>query len=73
MRIEKEAAFRAYDDFEHCELQEDGSLLAESSFGQADWAAELILSYGEKCQVLEPLEFREEIRRKLCSMLEKYK
>ena len=73
MRIEKEAAFRAYDDFEYCELQEDGSLLAESSFGQADWAAELILSYGEKCQVLEPLEFREEIRRKLCSMLEKYK
>lgn len=72
IRIEKEAAYRAYDDFEHCSLQEDGSVIADAYFQKTDWLINYLLSFGDSCQVLEPVELREEIKEKLYDMLEKY-
>ena len=72
VRVEKEAAYRVYDDFEHCEPQPDGSVIAESCFVDMDWVADYMLGYGELCEVLEPLELRDEIRRKIQCLLKKY-
>ena len=72
VRVEKEAAYRAYDDFEHCEPQSDGSVIAESCFVDTDWVADYILGYGELCEVLEPTELREKIQRKIQVLMKKY-
>ncbi len=72
IRFEKEAAYRAYDDFEHCSFQEDGSVIAEACLQKTDWLINHLLSFGDDCQVLEPMELREEIKEKLHNMLEKY-
>lgn len=72
VRFEKEFAYLAYDDFESCEMQKDGSVLAESWFWKMDWMAEQILGYGEACEVLEPPELRTVLKEKLEKMLNKY-
>lgn len=73
LKIEKEAAYRAFDDFESCQVQEDGSVIVETDFPKNEWLVFHILSYGEDCTVLEPEELCEEIKEKLCNMLGKYK
>ena len=73
LKIEKESAYRAYDDFEHCETQEDGSVLVEEYMRKDEWLIYHILSYGEDCTVLEPKELCEEIKEKLWNMREKYR
>lgn len=72
IKINKEAAYRAYDDFKHCEPQEDGSVIAEHYFTQSDWMAEYFLGFGESCEVLEPPQLRAEIKEKLYRMMKKY-
>lgn len=71
-RIEKEAAYRAYDDFEQCETQTDGSVIVAGCFKKNEWVMNYILGYGEMCEVLEPLELRDEIQQKIRCMLKKY-
>lgn len=73
LKIEKEAAYRAFDEFENCQIQEDGSVIVETDFLKNEWLVYHILSYGEDCTVLEPEELCEEIKEKLCNMLGKYK
>lgn len=72
IRMEKEAAYRGYDDFEHCELQADGSVIAEAYFRETDWLVDHLLSFGDRCEVLEPMKLREEMHEKLQGMLKKY-
>lgn len=72
LRIEREAAYRAYDDFEKCDTQPDGSVIVEGYFARNEWAMNYILGYGELCQVIEPLALRDEMHRKIQSMLKKY-
>lgn len=72
LKIRKEAAYRAYDDFEHCMHLQDGSLLIEGEFPQKEWLVNCILSYGDICEVLEPEELRQQVKEKLLKMLEKY-
>lgn len=72
IRIEKEAAYRGYDDFEHCELQADGSVIAEAYFRETDWLVDHLLSFGDRCEVLEPMKLRKEMKEKLQGMLKKY-
>ncbi|MDE6313970.1 MAG: YafY family transcriptional regulator [Lachnospiraceae bacterium] len=72
LRIEKEAAYRVYDDFEHCQKLQDGSFLIEGEFPWDEWLFYNILSYGEYCQVLEPPELRQQVKERLLRMLGRY-
>lgn len=73
LKIDRENAYRAYDDFSCCETQQDGSVIVQANLAKADWVVEHILSYGESCEVLEPKELREKIQGVLGKMLEKYR
>lgn len=73
LKIEKEASYRALDDFENCQMQEDGSVLVEMDLPNGKWLISHILSYGKACTILEPKELCEEITETLSNMLEKYK
>lgn len=67
-------AYRVYDRFEEEEItvQEDGSFLICMRCMLDEWVYGLILSFGEKAQVLEPKYVKEEIGKRLLMMIEKY-
>lgn len=73
LKFEKEAAFRAMDDFAGCILQPDGSVVVSGEYMQGDWLIDLILSYGVHCEVVEPKWLREQVKVRLEKMLEHYK
>lgn len=73
LKFEKEAAFRAMDDFAEYILQPDGSVVVSGEYMQGDWLIDLILSYGVHCEVVEPMWLREQVKVRLEKMLEHYK
>ncbi len=72
LKIAKEAAFRVYEEFEDYEELEDGSFLVEISFPRGEWLFYYLLGFGQAVEVLEPAEVREQLKRELEKMLEKY-
>lgn len=72
LKIAKEAAYRVYDEFENYEELHDGSFLVEISFPKGEWLFYYLVSFGPALEVLEPVEVREQLRRELERMLEKY-
>ena len=72
LKIEKEAAYRVYDEFEIYERLEDGSFLAEIDFPKGEWLLYYILSFGKSLEVLEPEEIRQQVEEELEKILEKY-
>lgn len=72
LKFEKEAAFRALDDFSECIMQPDGSVVVSGEYIQGDWLIDLILSYGVRCEIVEPHWLRENVKEKLRRMVEKY-
>ena len=72
MKIAKELAFRGYDEFAYCEVQPDGSIIAETYMPDEDWLANFLLSYGEMCEIIEPQELRGKMKEKLTKLLKQY-
>lgn len=72
LKLEKEAAFRAMDDFQEYEIQKDGSVLVSGEFMQGEWLIDLILGYGVYCEVVEPQWVRDEVKTRLMKMISKY-
>lgn len=73
LKIEKEAAYRVYDEFEVYEQLADGSFVAEIEFPGNEWLLYYILSFGRYIEVMEPEEVRVRLKEELGSMLDKYK
>ncbi len=67
-----QAVHRALDDFSEYELFEDGSVLVVGEFVQGDWLTDMLLGYGEYCEIMEPEWLWEEVREKLRKLVEKY-
>lgn len=72
LKIEREAAYRVYDEFETYEQLEDGSFLAEIKFPDDEWLLYYIFSFGRNAEVIEPVEIRNRVQVELNKMLEKY-
>lgn len=72
LKIAKEAAYRVYEEFETCEELSDGSFLVEISFPKGVWLFYYLISFGTALEVLEPVGVREQLKRELERMLEKY-
>ena len=72
LKINKEVAYRAYDDFTNVEELEDGNLLVSDSFDFNEWLIYHLISYGENIEILEPLELKETVKKKLKDILDKY-
>lgn len=72
LKIEREAAYRVYDEFETYEQLEDGSFLVEIKFPYEEWLLYYIFSFGRNVEVIEPVEIRNRVQVELNKMLEKY-
>ena len=73
LKFEKEAAFRAMDDFAECEMQSDGSVLVKCEYMIGEWLTDIVIGYGEHCEVIKPQWLRDEVEEKLLRMVAKYK
>ncbi len=73
LKLEKQVAFRAMDDFKECEWQDDGSVLVSGEFIKGSWLTDILLGYGEHCEVIEPKWLRDEVEETLQRMIARYK
>ena len=69
LQIQKEAAYRVYDEFDTYKQLEDGSYLVEMDFPDNEWLMQYILGYGSRCRVIEPIELKERVGIELEKMM----
>lgn len=72
MKISSKMAYRVYDEFEDFSVLEDGSFVATIDYPRGEWLHSFIFSYGDECEILEPIGVRNEIKNKIEKMLLKY-
>jgi len=74
MWIDKKEAYRVYDRFAESEIEvlEDGDFLVRVAYPLDEWVYSLILSFGASAKVLEPVEIREEIEKRIADMQKIY-
>lgn len=72
LKIKPEAAFRVYDEFEHYEIQPDGSFIAQIRYPKGQWLFYYIATFGSSCEVLEPQEVRQEVQQEFEKILKQY-
>ena len=72
LRLAPEASFRVYEEFETMEKQSDGSFIVELKIPKQDWIYGYIFTFGEHCEVLEPEDFRAEVKNRLEKSLKQY-
>ena len=58
-------AYRVYDEFENVERLKEGSFIAAIEYLKGEWLFSCISSFGEECEVLEPMDVREEMKNKI--------
>lgn len=72
MKLAKELAYRVYDEFESYKLLEDGSFLVEIHYPKGEWLFYYVASFGSQCEVLEPLEVRNDVRDEFQKIVKNY-
>lgn len=74
MWIDKKEAYRVYDRFceSDIEILEDGNFMVRVTYALDEWVYGLILSFGSSARVLEPLEIRQEIKKRIADMQKNY-
>lgn len=74
MWIDKKEAYRVYDRFceSDIEILEDGNFMVRVGYPLDEWVYGLILSFGASAKVLEPLEIRQEIKKRIAEMQKNY-
>lgn len=73
LRIDKELAYRAYENFDTIKEQADGSYLVRTEWPDNDGLYGFLLSFGEQIEVLEPLTVRNKMELIIDALKEKYK
>lgn len=74
MWIDKKEAYRVYDRFGESDIDilEDGNFIVRVAYPLDEWVYGLILSFGASAKVLEPLEIRQEIKKRIVDMQKNY-
>lgn len=74
LQIDKEMAYRVYDEFENEEIRkkEDGSFIVNVEYPENEWVYSYILSFGEYIKVLLPERAKSIIKDKLEKTLKNY-
>lgn len=71
LKIDKEMAFRVYDEYEKYVQLEDGSFLVDTEFPDDEWAVYYVLGYGGNCEVLEPENVRRKVKKEAERIVQK--
>ena len=61
LEIDREAAFRAYEELSNIKVTDSGMLRCEIEVSDMDWFIRYVLSYGAHMWVVEPLEVQEKV------------
>ncbi|MEA5085141.1 MAG: YafY family protein [Lachnospiraceae bacterium] len=72
LKFSKEMAYRVYDEFLNCELLPDGSFKATLTMPRGEWVYHYLATFGEHCEILEPIDIRLQIKEKLQKTLSRY-
>lgn len=73
LQIDKELAYRVYDEFEESSIKEENDgFLVTVEFPYTDWVYGYLLSFGEHLKVLEPDNIKKEIIERLQKSLKNY-
>jgi predicted DNA-binding transcriptional regulator YafY len=74
LKISHEGAYRVYDDFDEKNIvkHDDQSFTVTTSMPTGEWIYSYLLSFGTVLEVIEPLDVRNEMARRLKIMSEKY-
>lgn len=72
LKLQKEMAYRVYDEFSDYKQLADGSFCAQLTIPRGDWVYHYLATFGEYCEILEPEEIRSEVRDKLKKTLAQY-
>jgi predicted DNA-binding transcriptional regulator YafY len=72
LKLSAKAAYRVYDEFNHYEQQGDGSFIAEINYPKGQWIFYYIASFGSQCEVLEPVDVRDDVKAELQKTLNNY-
>lgn len=74
LEISKEAAYRVFDEFpsENIEETSEGKFIVKVTYPKTEWVYGYILSYGMYAKVIEPVHFKEEIKRRIGESMKLY-
>lgn len=74
LRFSKEAAYRAYDEFEECRMEhlENGDIIASANMPVDAWLTGYLLSFGTQVEVLEPVFLRDTLAGQAAEIYRKY-
>ena len=73
LHIQKEMAYRVYDEFENFTKLEDGSFISEIDMPESEWTLYYISTFGHYCKILEPRELKDKFKNHLEKTLSIYK
>ena len=73
LHIQKEMAYRIYEEFDKFIIIEDGSFIAEIDMPKSEWIIYYISTFGPYCEILEPIQLRNEFKNYLEQTLKIYK
>jgi predicted DNA-binding transcriptional regulator YafY len=65
-------AYRVYDEFPEYELFPDGSFKVKLTMPRGEWVYYYLTTFGEHCEILEPIDIRLQMKEKLQKTLTKY-
>lgn len=72
LKLSKKMAYRVYDEFPDYSLLSDGSFKVTLSMPRGEWVYHYLATFGEHCEVLEPIDIRLQIKEKLQKTLQQY-
>ena len=72
LKISKTMEYRIFDEFDNYKKLPDGNYIVETLFPKGPWIFSYIFSYVDECEVLEPVELRQEVKKKINNMIKKY-
>ncbi len=72
IKVQKQMAFRVYDEFESYEVMEDGSFLCTMEVPAEPWVIDYICSFFEYGEVIEPKQLRIDVKERLEKSLKVY-
>ena len=74
LKINKDMAYRVYDEFENEEIikNKNGDFVVKAEYPENEWVWSYVLSFGEYAKVLSPKKAKKIIKEKLEKSLENY-
>lgn len=73
LHIDRQMAYRVYDEFENYKKTEDEDFIVEIDLPDDQWTLYYISTFGSYCEVLEPKKVREKLKQQLQETLNLYK